>query len=165
LDPLSLIISSDQHFHVIAHFTMNRFARAARRSKWIHLLAHDQLGQAYLLAADEAAQNYKRASSFSSPTIMANSSPTRVGQEGRGGTLLTDLKKRSNPGSSHASRLRYLWRWGIRDQAMSWLERVLPRAIQPSVLLGRASILSANRADLLRRIGLPLKTRNCHSPL
>jgi predicted Zn-dependent protease len=73
--------------------------------------------------------------------------------------LMNDLKKRSNPGYSHASEIAMIYAaLGDKDQAVSWLEKGYEERFNPGVLLrpGFDPLRSDQRfQELLRRIGLP----------
>jgi hypothetical protein len=62
--------------------------------------------------------------------------------------LLSDLKKRSNPGYSHAPEIAVIYAaLGEKNQAMTWLENGYEERFNPSSC-GRASIPSAlNRSS------------------
>ena len=58
--------------------------------------------------------------------------------------LLSDLKKRSNPGYSHASEIAMIYAsLGDTDQAMNWLEKATKSDLTRASCCGRASIFSA----------------------
>jgi hypothetical protein len=73
--------------------------------------------------------------------------------------LLSDLKKRSSPGYSHASEIAMIYAsLGDTDQAMNWLEKGYEERFNPGVLLrpGFDPLRSDLRfQNLVHRIGLP----------
>jgi hypothetical protein len=72
--------------------------------------------------------------------------------------LLSDLKKRSNPGYSHASEIAVIYAaLGEKNQAMTWLEKGYEERFNPSVLLrpGFDPLrFEPQFQELVRRIGL-----------
>ena len=96
-----------------------------------------------------------------SPTCMANLARAYVasGSRSRATALLNDLKKRSDPGSSHASEIAAIYAsLGDIDQAMNWLEKGYTERFNPGVLIrpGFDPLRSDPRfQDLERRVGLP----------
>jgi hypothetical protein len=73
--------------------------------------------------------------------------------------LLSELKKRSNPGHSNASEIAMIYAsLGDTTQAMNWLEKGYEERFNPGVLLrpGFDSLRSDARfQSLVHRIGLP----------
>ena len=127
-------------------------------------LAHNQLGQAYLQKQmhDEAIAELQKAVQLSagSPTCIANLARVYAasGKRSEAAKLLSDLKKRSNPGYSHASEIAVIYAaLGDKNQAMTWLEKGYEERFNPGVLLrpGFDPLRSDPRfQDLVRRIGL-----------
>jgi predicted Zn-dependent protease len=96
-----------------------------------------------------------------SPSAVANLARAYVasGNRSEAVKLLNDLKKRSNPVSSHASEIAVIYAaLGETDQAINWLEKGYEERFNPGVLLrpGFDPLRSDPRfQDLVRRIGLP----------
>jgi Flp pilus assembly protein TadD len=128
-------------------------------------LAHNQLAQAYLQKHmyDEAVAELRKAVQLSggSPTCIANLARAFVasGKRSEAVSLLSDLKKRSNPGYSNASEIAMTYAsLGDTNQAMDWLEKGYEERFNPGVLLrpGFDSLRSDSRfQDLVHRVGLP----------
>jgi Flp pilus assembly protein TadD len=128
-------------------------------------LAHNQLAQAYLekhMYADAVAELQKAVQlSGGSPTSIANLARAYVlsSKKSEAEKLLSDLKKRSNPGYSNASEIAMIYAsLGDTDQAMSWLEKGFEERFNPGVLLrpGFDPLRSDSRfQNLVHRIGLP----------
>jgi Flp pilus assembly protein TadD len=128
-------------------------------------LAHNQLAQAYLQKHmyDEAVAELQKAVqlSGSSPTCTANLARAYVlsGKRSEALELLSELKKRSNPGYSNASEIAIVYAsLGDKDQAMNWLEKGYEERFNPGVLLrsGFDPLRSDSRFQaLVHRIGLP----------
>jgi TolB-like protein/DNA-binding winged helix-turn-helix (wHTH) protein/Flp pilus assembly protein TadD len=168
LDPLSLIINADlAELLVLAH-SYDESIRQSRKTIEMDpnfALAHNQLAQAYLQKHmnDEAVAELQKAVQLSggSPTAIANLARAYVasGKRSESARLLSDLKKRSNPGYSHASEIAVIYiSLGDTDQAMNWLEKGYEERFNPGVLLrpGFDPLRSDPRfQDLVRRIGLP----------
>jgi len=167
LDPLSLIINADlAELLGLAHY----YDESIRQSrKTIEMdpnfaLAHNQLAQVYLQKQmyDEAVTELLKAVQLSgdSPTCMANLARAYVasGKPGAAAKLLTDLKKRSNPGHSNAAEIAMIYAsLGDTDQAMTWLEKGYNERFNPGVLLrpGFDPLRSDPRfRNLMQRIGL-----------
>ncbi len=138
LDPLSLIINADlAELLLIAH-SYDESIRQSRKTIEMDpnfALAHNQLGQAYLQKQmrDEAIAELQKAVQLSagSPTCLANLARAYAvsGKKSEAAKLLTDLKKRSSPGYSHASEIAvvYALRSAVpgayaphRSQPLSW---------------------------------------------
>jgi len=72
--------------------------------------------------------------------------------------LLSDLKKRSNPGYSHASEIAVIYAaLGEKNQAMTWLEKGYEERFNPGVLLRPCFDplrFEPQFQELVRRIGL-----------
>jgi len=127
-------------------------------------LAHNQLGQAYLQKHmyDEAVAELQKAVQLSgdSPTCIANLARAYLaaGKRSEAVELLSDLKKRSNPGYSNASEIAMIYAsLGDTDQVMNWLEKDY-EDFNPGVLLrpGFDPLRSDSRfQNLVHRIGLP----------
>ena len=108
-------------------------------------------------------QNCKKRSSCleDSPTCIANLARAYVvsGKRSEAVKLLSDLKKRSNPGYSYASEIAMIYAsLGDTDQAMNWLEKGYEERFNPGVLLrpGFDLLRSDSRfQNLVHRIGLP----------
>jgi len=86
-------------------------------------LAHNQLGQAYLQKQmnEDAITELQKAVQLSagSPTCLARAY-AGSGKRSEAEKLLSDLKKRSNPGYSHASEIAVLYAaLGEKNQAMT----------------------------------------------
>jgi TolB-like protein/DNA-binding winged helix-turn-helix (wHTH) protein/Flp pilus assembly protein TadD len=168
LDPLSLIINADlAELLALAH-SYDESIRQSRKTIEMDPnfgLAHNHLGQAYLQKQmyDEAAAEFQKAVHLSgnSPTCIANLARAYVasGNRSEAVKLLNDLKKRSNPGYSHASEIAVIYAaLGDSDQAMNWLEKGYEQRFNPGVLLrpGFDPLRSDPRfQDLVRRVGLP----------
>src|SRR6266566_4891567 len=168
LDPLSLIINADlAELLALAH-SYDESIRQSRKTIEMDPnfgLAHNHLGQAYLQNQmyDEAAAELQKAVHLSgnSPTCIANLARAYVasGNRSEATKLLNGLKKRSNPGYSHASEIAVIYAaLGDTDQAMNWLEKGYEERFNPGVLLrpGFDPLRSDPRfEDLLHRIGLP----------
>ena len=128
-------------------------------------LAHNQLAQAYLQKHmyGEAVAELQKAVQLSgaSPTSIANLARAYVvsGKRSEALELLSELKKRSNPGYSNASEIAIIYAsLGDTAQAMNWLEKGYEERFNPGVLLrpGFDPLRSDSRfQNLLRRIGLP----------
>jgi Flp pilus assembly protein TadD len=128
-------------------------------------LAHNQLAQAYLQKHmyDEAVAELRKAVQLSggSPTCIANLARAFVasGKRSEAVSLLSDLKKRSNPGYSNASEIAMTYAsLGDTNQAMDWLEKGYEERFNPGVLLrpGFDSLRFDSRfQDLVHRVGLP----------
>jgi len=128
-------------------------------------LAHNQLGQAYLQKHmyDEAVAELQKAVQLSgdSPTCIANLARAYLaaGKRSEAVELLSDLKKRSNPGYSNASEIAMIYAsLGDTDQAMNWLEKDYEERFNPGVLLrpGFDPLRSDSRfQNLVHRVGLP----------
>ena len=169
LDPLSLIINADlAELLVLAH-SYDESIRQSRKTIEMDpnfALAHNQLGQAYLEKHmhDEAIAELQKAVQLSggSPTCIANLARAYVvsGKRSAAAKLLSDLKKRSTPGYSHASEIAMIYAsLGDTDQAINWLEKGYEERFNPGVLLrpGFDPLRSDSRfQDLVRRIGLPM---------
>jgi len=97
---------------------------------------------------------------LASPTCVANLASAYVvsGSKSEAAKLLSDLKKRSNPGYSHASEIAVIYAaLGDKDEAMTWLEKGYEERFNPGVLLrpGFDPLRSDPRfQNLVRRIGL-----------
>src|SRR6266487_2667654 len=168
LDPLSLIINADlAELLVLAH-SYDESIRQSRKTIEMDPnfgLAHNHLGQAYLQNQmyDEAAAELQKAVHLSgnSPTCIANLARAYVasGNRSEATKLLNGLKKRSNPGYSHASEIAVIYAaLGDTDQAMNWLEKGYEERFNPGVLLrpGFDPLRSDSRfQNLVHRIGLP----------
>jgi Flp pilus assembly protein TadD len=110
LDPLSLIINADLAELLVIVHSYDESIRLSRMTIEMDpnfALAHNQLGQAYLQKQmpDEAAGELQKAVQLSggSPTCIANLARAYVvsGERSETVKLLSDLKKRSNPGYSY----------------------------------------------------------------
>jgi Flp pilus assembly protein TadD len=112
---------------------------------------------------DEAVAELQEAVKLSggSPTCIANLARAYAasGERSEAVKLLSDLKKRSNPGHSSASEIAVIYAsLGDTDQAMTWLEKGYEERFNPGVLLrpGFDPLRSDPRfEDLVRRVGLP----------
>ena len=112
---------------------------------------------------DEAVAEFQKAVQLSggSPTSIANLARAYVasGKRSEAEKLLTDLKKRSTTGYSHASEIAVIYAaLGDTDQAMTWLEKGYEERFNPGVLLrpGFDPLRSNPRfQDLASRVGLP----------
>jgi TolB-like protein/DNA-binding winged helix-turn-helix (wHTH) protein/Flp pilus assembly protein TadD len=168
LDPLSLIINADlAELLVLAH-SYDESIQQSRKTIEMDpnfALAHNQLAQAYLQKHmyDKAVAELQKAVQLSggSPTSIANLARAYVlsGNRSEAEKLLSDLKKRSNPGYSNASEIAMIYAsLGDTDQAMSWLEKGYEERFNPGVLLrpGFDPLRSDSRfQNLVHRIGLP----------
>jgi TolB-like protein/DNA-binding winged helix-turn-helix (wHTH) protein/Flp pilus assembly protein TadD len=168
LDPLSLIINADlAELLVLAH-SYDESIQQSRKTIEMDpnfALAHNQLAQAYLekhMYADAVAELQKAVQlSGGSPTSIANLARAYVlsSKKSEAEKLLSDLKKRSNPGYSNASEIAMIYAsLGDTDQAMSWLEKGFEERFNPGVLLrpGFDPLRSDSRfQNLVHRIGLP----------
>jgi Flp pilus assembly protein TadD len=127
-------------------------------------LAHNQLAQAYLQKHmyDDAVAELRKAVQLSgdSPTCLANLARAYAlsGKRREAESLLSDLKKRSDPGDSHAAEIATIYAsLGDTDDAMTWLEKGYEERFNPGVLLrpGFDPLRSDPRfQNLVRRIGL-----------
>jgi TolB-like protein/DNA-binding winged helix-turn-helix (wHTH) protein/Flp pilus assembly protein TadD len=168
LDPLSLIINSDlAELLVLAH-SYDESIQQSRKTIEMDpnfALAHNQLAQAYLqkhMYAEAVAELQKAVQlSTGSPTCIANLARAYVlsGKRSEAEKLLSDLRKRSNPGYSNASEIAMIYAsLGDTDQAMNWLEKGFEERFNPGVLLrpGFDPLRSDSRfQNLVHRIGLP----------
>ena len=168
LDPLSLIINADlAELLVLAH-SYDESIQQSRKTIEMDpnfALAHNQLAQAYLQKHmyEEAVVELQKAVqlSGSSPTAVANLARADVasGKRSEAQKLLSELKKRSIPGYSHASEIAVIYAsLGDTDQAIEWLEKGYEERFNPGVLLrpGLDPLRSDARfQELVRRIGLP----------
>ena len=156
-----------QSFLSLRTLMTNPYNRAARRSKWILILPSHIINwprrtlQKHMYA--EAVAELQKAVQLSagSPTCIANLARAYVlsGNRSEAEKLLSDLKKRSNPGYSNASEIAMIYAsLGDTDQAMSWLEKGFEERFNPGVLLrpGFDPLRSDSRfQNLVHRIGLP----------
>ena len=168
LDPLSLIINADlAELLVLAH-SYDESIQQSRKTIEMDpnfALAHNQLAQAYLQKHMyvEAVAELQKAVQLSPgcPTCIANLGRAYVlsGTRSAAEKLLSDLKKRSNPGYSNASEIAMIYAsLGDTDQAMNWLEKGFEERFNPGVLLrpGFDPLRSDSRfQNLVHRIGLP----------
>ena len=168
LDPLSLIINADlAELLVLAH-SYDESIEQSRKTIEMDpnfALAHNQLAQAYLqknMYAEAVAELQKAVQlSAGSSTCIANLARAYVlsGNRSDAEKLLSDLKKRSNPGHSNASEIAMIYAsLGDTDQAMNWLEKGYEERFNPGVLLrpGFDPLRSDSRfQNLVHRIGLP----------
>jgi tetratricopeptide (TPR) repeat protein len=168
LDPLSLIINADlAELLALAH-SYDESIQQSRKTIEMDpnfALAHNQLAQAYLqkhMYAEAVAELQKAVQlSTGSPTCIANLARAYVlsGKRSEAEKLLSDLKKRSNPGYSNASEIAMIYAsLGDTDQAMNWLEKGFEERFNPGVLLrpGFDPLRSDSRfQNLVHRIGLP----------
>jgi TolB-like protein/DNA-binding winged helix-turn-helix (wHTH) protein/Flp pilus assembly protein TadD len=168
LDPLSLIINADlAELLVLAH-SYDESIQQSRKTIEMDpnfALAHNQLAQAYLQKHMyvEAVAELQKAVQLSPgcPTCIANLGRAYVlsGNRSAAEKLLSDLKKRSNPGYSNASEIAMIYAsLGDTDQAMNWLEKGFEERFNPGVLLrpGFDPLRSDSRfQNLVHRIGLP----------
>jgi len=168
LDPLSLIINADlAELLVLAH-SYDESVQQSRKTIEMDpnfALAHNQLAQAYLQKHMyvEAVAELQKAVQLSPgcPTCIANLGRAYVlsGNRSAAEKLLSDLKKRSNPGYSNASEIAMIYAsLGDTDQAMNWLEKGFEERFNPGVLLrpGFDPLRSDSRfQNLVHRIGLP----------
>jgi TolB-like protein/DNA-binding winged helix-turn-helix (wHTH) protein/Tfp pilus assembly protein PilF len=168
LDPLSLIINADlAELLVLAHSYDESILQSRKTIEMDpnFALAHNQLGQAYLQKRmyHQAIAELQTAVQLSggSPTSIANLARACVAAGNRSAAikLLSDLKKRSNPGYSNASEIAMIYvSLGDVDQAMTWLDKGYEERFNPGVLLrpGFDPLRSDPRFQtLLQRIGLP----------
>ncbi len=167
LDPLSLIINADlAELLVIAH-SYDESIEQSRKTMEMDpnfALAHSQLAQAYLQKHmnAEAVAELQTALRLSpnSPAIIANLARAQVAAGNRQSalTLLNDLKKRSDPGFSHAPEIATIYAaFGQKDEAMTWIEKGFDERFNPGVLLrpGFDPLRSDVRFQkLVQRIGL-----------
>jgi TolB-like protein/DNA-binding winged helix-turn-helix (wHTH) protein/Flp pilus assembly protein TadD len=168
LDPLSLIINADlAEILVLAH-SYDESIQQSRKTIEMDpnfALAHNQLAQAYLqkhMYAEAVAELQKAVQlSAGCPTCIANLARAYVlsGNRSEAEKLLSDLKRRSNPGYSNAAEIAIIYAsLGDTDQAMNWLEKGFEERFNPGVLLrpGFDPLRSDSRfQDLVHRIGLP----------
>jgi TolB-like protein/DNA-binding winged helix-turn-helix (wHTH) protein/Flp pilus assembly protein TadD len=168
LDPLSLIINADlAELLVLAH-SYDESIQQSRKTIEMDpnfALAHNQLAQAYLqkhMYAEAVAELQKAVQlSAGCSTCIANLARAYVlsGNRNAAEKLLSDLKKRSNPGYSNASEIAMIYAsLGDTDQAMNWLEKGFEERFNPGALLrpGFDPLRSDSRfQDLVHRIGLP----------
>jgi TolB-like protein/DNA-binding winged helix-turn-helix (wHTH) protein/Flp pilus assembly protein TadD len=167
LDPLSLIINADLAEILLLAHSYDESIRQSRKTIEMDpnfALAHNQLGQAYLQKQmrEEAITELQKAVQLSagSPTCMANLARAYAasGRMSEAAKLLSDLKKRSNPGYSHASEIAVIYAaLSDKNQAMAWLEKGYEERFNPGVLLrpGFDPLRSEPRfQELVRRIGL-----------
>jgi TolB-like protein/DNA-binding winged helix-turn-helix (wHTH) protein/Flp pilus assembly protein TadD len=168
LDPLSLVINADLAELLVIGHSYDESILQSRKTIEMDPnfgLAHNHLAQAYLQKHlnDEAVAELQKAVQLSggSPTCIANLARAYVASDNRSDAakLLSDLKKRSSPVSSHASEIAVIYAaLGDTDQAMHWLEKGYEERFNPGVLLrpGFDPLRSDPRfQDLVRRIGLP----------
>lgn len=168
LDPLSLIIDADlAELLVLAHSYDESIVQSRKAIEMDpnFALGHNQLAQAYLqkhMNEDAVAELQKAVQlSGGSPTCIANLARAYVasGRRSEAEKLLSDLKKRSTPGYSHASEIAVIYAsLGDTDQAMSWLQKGYEERFNPGVLLrpGFDPLRSNSRfQDLASRVGLP----------
>jgi Flp pilus assembly protein TadD len=128
-------------------------------------LAHNHLGEAYLEKHmnDEAVAELQKAVQLSggSPTCMANLARAYIasGKPTEAAKVLDDVKKRSNPGYSHASEIAVIYAaLGDTSQAITWLQTGYEERFNPGVLLrpGFDPLRADPRfVDIARRVGLP----------
>jgi TolB-like protein/DNA-binding winged helix-turn-helix (wHTH) protein/Flp pilus assembly protein TadD len=169
LDPLSLVINTDLAELLDLAQSYDESIQQSRKAIEMDpnfALAHNQLGQAYIQKQmyDDAVAELRKAVQLSggSPTCIANLARAYVvsGKRSEALKLLSDLKKRSDPGYSNASEIAVIYAsLGDTDQAMNWLEKGYEERFNPGVLLrpGFDPLRSDSRfQDLVRRIGLPL---------
>jgi len=168
LDPLSLIINADLAELLILAHSYDESILQSRKTIQMDAnfaLAHNQLGQAYLQKQmyEPAIAEMQKAVQLSggSPTCIANLARaySASGRRSEAEKLLSDLKRRSNPGASLASEVAMIYAaLGDREHAMNWLEKGYKERFNPGVLLrpGFDPLHSDLRfEDLVRRIGLP----------
>jgi TolB-like protein/DNA-binding winged helix-turn-helix (wHTH) protein/Flp pilus assembly protein TadD len=169
LDPLSLVINVDlAELLALAH-SYDQSIQQSRKAIEMDpnfALAHNQLGQAYIQEHmyDDAVAELRKAVQLSggSPTCVANLARAYVvsGKSVEAVKLLSDLKRRSDPGHSNASEIAMIYTsLGDADQAMNWLEKGYEERFNPGVLLrpGFDPLRSDPRfQQLVHRIGLPL---------
>jgi TolB-like protein/DNA-binding winged helix-turn-helix (wHTH) protein/Flp pilus assembly protein TadD len=167
LDPLSLIINADLAEILLLAHSYDESIRQSRKTIEMDpnfALAHNQLGQAYLQKQmhDEAITELEKAVQLSagSPTCLANLARAYAasGRMSEAAKLLSDLKKRSSPGYSHASEIAVIYAaLSDKNQAMAWLEKGYEERFNPGVLLrpGFDPLRSEPRfQELVGRIGL-----------
>jgi Flp pilus assembly protein TadD len=114
-------------------------------------LAHNQLAQAYLQKHmyDEAVAELRKAVQLSggSPTCIANLARAFVasGKRSEAVSLLSDLKKRSNPGYSNASEIAMTYA-SLGDTNQAWIgsKKATKSDLTQESCCHRASILSAS---------------------
>ena len=148
LDPLSLIINSDlAELLVLAH-SYDESIQQSRKTIEMDpnfALAHNQLAQAYL-------QKHMYVANLARAYVAS-------GKKSEAVSLLSDLKKRSNPVHSNAAEIAMIYAsLGDKDQAMTWLEKGYDERFNPGVLLrpGFDPLRSDSRfQNLVHRIGLP----------
>src|SRR5579863_7987174 len=168
LDPLSLIINADlAELLVLAH-SYDESIEQSRKTIEMDpnfAMAHNQLAQAYLQQHmyEQAVVELQKAVQLSagSPACIANLARAYAlsGKRSEAEKLLSDLRKRSNPGYSNASEIAMIYAsLGDTDQAMNWLEKGFEERFNPGVLLrpGFDPLRSDSRfQNLVHRIGLP----------
>lgn len=167
LDPLSLIINADLAEILLLAHSYDESIRQSRKTIEMDpnfALAHNQLGQAYLQKQmhEEAITELEKAVQLSagSPTCLANLARAYAasGRMSEAAKLLSDLKKRSSPGYSHASEIAVIYAaLSDKNQAMAWLEKGYEERFNPGVLLrpGFDPLRSEPRfQELVGRIGL-----------
>jgi tetratricopeptide (TPR) repeat protein len=168
VDPLSLIINADlAEILVLAH-SYDQSIEQSRKSIEMDpnfAFAHNQLAQAYLQKHmyEEAIAELQKAMQLSgaSPTVVANLARAYAasGKKAAALKLLDDLKKRPDPGYSHASEIAVIYAaLGDADRAMTWLEKGYEERFNPGVLIrpGFDPLRADPRfQDLERRVGLP----------
>jgi len=168
VDPLSLVINADlAELLALAHFDDESIRQSL---KTIEMdpnfgLAHNHLGQAYLQKhmSDKAVVELQEAVRLSggSATCIANLARAYVasGKRSDAETLLSNLKKRSNPAQSYAPEIAAIYvALGDTDNAISWLEKGYEERFNPGVLIrpGFDPLRSDSRfQDLVRRTGFP----------
>lgn len=168
LDPLSLIIDADLAELLALANSYDESIVQSRKAIEMDpnfALAHNQLALAYLqkhMNEDAVAELQKAVRlSGGSPTCIANLARAYVasGKRTEAEKLLSDLKKRSTSGYSHASEIAVIYAsLGDTDQAMSWLEKGYDERFNPGVLIrpGFDPLRSNPRfQDLSSRVGLP----------
>ena len=168
LDPLSLIIDADLAELLALANSYDESIVQSRKAIEMNpnfALAHNQLALAYLqkhMNEDAVAELQKAVRlSGGSPTCIANLARAYVasGKRTEAEELLSDLKKRSTSGYSHASEIAVIYAsLGDTDQAMSWLEKGYDERFNPGVLIrpGFDPLRSNPRfQDLTSRVGLP----------
>ena len=168
LDPLSLVITADlAELLALAHSYDESivWSRKAVELDPDFGLAHNHLGQAYLQKhmLDEAIAELRQAVGLSkgSATCIANLARAyaAAGRRADAEHLLSDLKKRSQPGQSLGPEIAVIEAsLGARDEAMQWLERGYEERFNPGVLIRPG--FDPLRADprfqaLMRRVGFP----------
>jgi TolB-like protein/DNA-binding winged helix-turn-helix (wHTH) protein/Flp pilus assembly protein TadD len=168
LDPLSLIINADLAELLVIARSYDEAIQQSRKTIEMDpnfALAHSQLAQAYLqkhMNAEAVAELQKALQlSPNSPAIIANLARAQVAAGNRSAALalLADLKKRSDPGFSHAPEIATICAaLGQNEEAMNWLEKGFEERFNPGVLLrpGFDPLRSDPRfQNLVHRIGLP----------